>query len=377
VILLLAESGKLGQPKCAYHAVAAFGTKSDANRDGTHNIGYIDTGSANPDGSHGKPVDTTWTSVKRTYKRTVTQDGKPKTYNVPINGEVGWDVNGDGKIDPNEKGEVAYMISISPKGDPPGQTLYGYVVQHPNMTYIINATTFGEVFTDNGTVYGVPNGTVYQTTAPAYGFANGTVIVEGTYEPVNGTVYIINGLLPIKYIVPHDTAISNITSSKTVVGEGFSTTANVTVENQGNYTETFKVTICANATSIASQNITLSSENSVTITFVWNTAGFAKGNYTISAYATLVPGETDTTDNTRTDGPVYVGIPGDVNGDGKVDLKDVYTVAAAYGSYGPSYLYPGSLPHPRWKPECDIKNQNKVDLKDFYITCSNYGKTAP
>jgi hypothetical protein len=73
-------------------------------------------------------------------------------------------------------------------------------------------------------------------------------------------------------------------------------------------------------------------------------------------------------DNTFTNGVVYVGIPGDINGDGKVDLKDVYAVAKAYGSF------PG---HPKWNPNCDINNDNKVDLKDYYTTCKNYGKTDP
>jgi len=55
----------------------------------------------------------------------------------------------------------------------------------------------------------------------------------------------------------------------------------------------------------------------------------------------------------------------DVNGDGKIDLKDVYRVAKAYGSF------PG---HPRWDPACDFNKDNKVDLKDYYPVCKNYGK---
>jgi hypothetical protein len=60
-------------------------------------------------------------------------------------------------------------------------------------------------------------------------------------------------------------------------------------------------------------------------------------------------------------------IPGDTNRDGKVELKDIYAVAKAYGSY------PG---HPRWNPACDINGDGKVELKDYYVTCKNYGKTA-
>jgi hypothetical protein len=43
----------------------------------------------------------------------------------------------------------------------------------------------------------------------------------------------------------HDVAVVNVTSSKTVVGKGYSTSVNVTVENQGYFTETFNVTLYA------------------------------------------------------------------------------------------------------------------------------------
>jgi hypothetical protein len=65
-------------------------------------------------------------------------------------------------------------------------------------------------------------------------------------------------------------------------------------------------------------------------------------------------------------GPVFA-LVGDVNGDGIVDLKDVYIVGKAYGSY------PG---HPKWNPAADLNGDLKVDLKDFVIVVSNFGKTG-
>jgi parallel beta-helix repeat protein len=64
---------------------------------------------------------------------------------------------------------------------------------------------------------------------------------------------------------------------------------------------------------------------------------------------------------------------GDINGDRKVDVKDVYAVAKAYGS---SMEGPDPPGHP-WKPICDINNDGKVDVKDYYTVCKNYGKTYP
>jgi len=113
---------------------------------------------------------------------------------------------------------------------------------------------------------------------------------------------------------------------------------NLTVENQGTYTEIFNVTAYANTTIIDTLvNITLTGGNSTIGTFTWNTSGFAKGNYTISAVADTVIGETDMLDNNRTDGWVIVAMIGDITGpegvpDGECDIRDIALVAKAYGA---------------------------------------------
>ena len=211
----------------------------------------------------------------------------------------------------------------------------------------------------------------FSITMDAEGQISGSVITHGpnpgySYtDRIGGTG---NTSVTVYGEPTHDVAVSNLVSSKTVVGHGFSTSISVTIVDQGNYPETFNLTAYANATSIASQNITLSSGNSTTITFMWNTTGFAKGNYTISAYAEPVQGETNTDDNMLTDGIVKVTIIGDVNGDGKVNIIDTFAVALAYGSY------PG---HPTWKPNYDINNDGKINLIDYFVTALNYGKTDP
>jgi hypothetical protein len=78
------------------------------------------------------------------------------------------------------------------------------------------------------------------------------------------------------------------------------------------------------------------------------------------------------------DGWVFISIPGDINGDRKVDLKDVFAVGKAFGSTrGSDGLYWHSpvkscCPH---SPNCDINDDGKVDLKDYYATCKNFGKS--
>lgn len=63
-----------------------------------------------------------------------------------------------------------------------------------------------------------------------------------------------------------------------------------------------------------------------------NTTSYAKGNYTINAYASPAPSEADTTDNTLSDGAIIVTMSGDVDGDFDVDLYDAVKLLVAYGA---------------------------------------------
>ncbi|MEM2913979.1 MAG: dockerin type I repeat-containing protein, partial [Candidatus Bathyarchaeia archaeon] len=110
------------------------------------------------------------------------------------------------------------------------------------------------------------------------------------------------------------------------------------------------------------QEITLNSGENITLTFTWNTTGFAKGNYTIWAYAWPVSGETETSDNTFVDDTIFVSCIGDVNGDRKTDIKDYQLVKNAIPST------PGT---PKWNPNRDINNDDKVDIKDYQIVKSH------
>ena len=169
-----------------------------------------------------------------------------------------------------------------------------------------------------------------------------------------------------------DIGITNLDISKTVVGLGYSLNINVTIANQGDYTETSNATAYANTTIIISQNVTLTAGNSTTVTFTWNTTGFAYGNYTLSAYALPVPGETDTTDNNYTSSiPVHVGVPGDISGptqgvyDGTTNMRDVQYLILLFNTNPSS---------PNWKPNADINNDGTVNMRDIQIAILNFNK---
>jgi hypothetical protein len=60
----------------------------------------------------------------------------------------------------------------------------------------------------------------------------------------------------------------------------------------------------------------------------------------------------------------YVRHRGEVDNDTKVDVKDVYLVAKAFGSR------PGD---PNWNPQADLNNDGKIDIRDFVEVCMNFG----
>jgi len=152
--------------------------------------------------------------------------------------------------------------------------------------------------------------------------------------------------------------ITAVNPLKTAVGQNFPCRVNVTIANLGFYNDTFTVTVYTNQTSIGTQALTLTAGNSTTIVFIWNTTGFAFGNYSIDA---RIGG-----DPLFKGGNVCVSVPGDVNGDAKVDIYDAITLAGAYGSTPIST---------KWNPNADINDDQTVDIYDAIILASNYGKT--
>jgi len=183
----------------------------------------------------------------------------------------------------------------------------------------------------------------------------------------------------------HDVAIKGVKPFKTVVAQGYSVSIAVTTKNYGDFSEAFNVTAYANVTIIETREITLASGNSTTIILTWNTSGIARGNYTITAEATPVPEETDTLDNKFKDGWIAIAILGDINADGKVNIKDIAPVARAYGAneitdpedprYGEYWHDPpcNYCPH---DPILDLDGNGEIKMKDVATVAKEFGKTA-
>ncbi|HUW48793.1 MAG TPA: NosD domain-containing protein [Patescibacteria group bacterium] len=170
--------------------------------------------------------------------------------------------------------------------------------------------------------------------------------------------------------MPHDLGITQVPSSKTVIGQNYTTTLSSIIFNYGSYTETFNFSLCANSTHLMSEILTVGNRSFVSTTFIWNTSGLAFGNYTLLALADTVPGETDISDNNCTE-TVHVGIPGDVSGpepgvyDKVVDMRDInYTIL----------LFNTNSSSPNWKPNADINNDGTVNMRDIQIAILNFNK---
>ncbi|KXH69704.1 MAG: hypothetical protein AM326_05015 [Candidatus Thorarchaeota archaeon SMTZ-45] len=174
----------------------------------------------------------------------------------------------------------------------------------------------------------------------------------------------------------HDIAVLNVTFNKTIVCQGYYVNISVTVENQGDSTETFNMTIYGNSSVSMMQyeySEGLASGESVTIIFSWNTSSFAKGNYSISANVEPVFGELDTEDNSFTDGWIVVAMVGDLTGpdgwpDGKCDIRDVAVVAKLFGV---------NYPDPDYEPNYDIIYDLKIDIKDIATVAKHFGEIDP
>ncbi len=108
----------------------------------------------------------------------------------------------------------------------------------------------------------------------------------------------------------HDVAVTFVLVSQDSAVKGETVSINVTVENQGDFTETFDVTVYADSLLVdLPQTVSdMPPSSSLVLLFTWNTSTVSEGIYTIKATASAVPFEIDHSDNTYTNGKIAVKI---------------------------------------------------------------------
>jgi hypothetical protein len=179
----------------------------------------------------------------------------------------------------------------------------------------------------------------------------------------------VNGLVSLIVEPVHDIALNAVVPCKTVVFQGHCLHVNLTLENQGNFAETFNVTLHANNNVIDSAQIHLSQGSLVSVIFAWNTTDAVEyQSYVLNATVPPVQGENDTGDNSLAYGDLQVVHPGDFDGDMDVDIFDVVMIASAYGSAIGDSEYTSNL---------DVDCDGEIDILDVVLVTPWYGYQRP
>jgi hypothetical protein len=190
---------------------------------------------------------------------------------------------------------------------------------------------------------------------------------EGAFSPEKTRMFFILPTFPIR-----DTSVLSVTPSADEVYVGWRVSVIVAVENQGNITEDFTVTLkyeleglehILDTTTVRD----LPPNMNTTLTYNWTTQEASL--HTIMAETSVLPDETDTADNLMESlTKVKVKITGDVNGDYIVDVKDVSLAGLAFGSY---------LGGSRWNIQADTNQDGEIDISDISNMARNYGHHHP
>lgn len=204
---------------------------------------------------------------------------------------------------------------------------------------------------------------------------NWMLVNFASWRPAPPYFAVIESAVVTSPLAEHDLAVINVTTSKQgctpapTIGRNYTLQINVTVQNQGGYVESFfdvwtelslvmPPPITVGPITVAS----LAPGETTTLTFNWNTIGAAYGNYTVTGVVETVSGETETGDNRLNNIYIFVTLPGDFNGDKKVNILDAITLSNSFNS---------KLGDPNWNPNADINGDNKVNILDA-IVLGNY-----
>lgn len=197
----------------------------------------------------------------------------------------------------------------------------------------------------------------------------------------------------------HDVALMNATSFPTSITVGGVVKVNITAANPGDYTETLRIDgYYEGATRVLfnSTSLTLPPGRSTRVQVSWNTNGVPAAIYNIIIVLQPVTGESlrRQTDNTLEAGRVTLlgTIPGDVDGNGRVDILDAAILASKYGNRGAgpedinqdcsvnildaaimAAAYGTRPGDPKWNPLADVDGNGRVDILDAAMIAIKYG----
>ena len=193
-------------------------------------------------------------------------------------------------------------------------------------------------------------------------------MIKKIYLSILVPVFLLSSMPCVRAQGVHDVAVTNVTlvlpyGAYAVYGGKWSrwwVDIFVMVKNDGEFSETFNVTIYYNYSAIETKTVTdLAAGGNTTLAFKWAVKGaWPYRTYTIKAEASVVAGETDLIDNILTDGTVRVRWPGDANDDGFVNAADAGIICFYWFGI---YRWPGY----NWR--ADFDGSGRIDAADFAI----------
>lgn len=96
------------------------------------------------------------------------------------------------------------------------------------------------------------------------------------------------------------------------------------------------------------------------------------GNYTV--YVSSICGDAKAVNNTIFE-VLRRALSGDIDGNGVVNIYDLYIVAKAFGSHGPDIPNPGDPPSKNWNAIADLDGNGLVNISDLFKVAKDWGKT--
>lgn len=142
------------------------------------------------------------------------------------------------------------------------------------------------------------------------GFSEGNYTLMAYAWPVPSEEYtadnfFVNGVVTL--LSKHDIAVLNVSPSKILAYIGEIVYVYVVVKNEGNYVESFDVITFYNSNVIGKLFVnSLQPGSEMPLVFCWNTLNVPEGNYTLSAEASVVPGEVNIENNRLVNGVIWV-----------------------------------------------------------------------
>ena len=231
---------------------------------------------------------------------------------------------------------------------------------------------------------GYPSGGNYWGGASDQRGYNGTDLYSGPFQNETGS----DGVGDTPYLDPYemrfridryplmksyrgliDVGVVDLSAYPSVVRQGLGLNVSCKVVNYGIEPAIFNATFEANETTLTSfTDILVESRSSTVLEFVWNTSSVDVGNYTITVYLKTLENESDTSDNSLSVYAAVSNLVGDINSDGKVDMRDVSYVARRFLCLQSD---------PLWDPNADIDGDSRIDMKDIGTVARHFGEHYP